>query len=53
MRRQRSSTLRLLLLIALLVMAMWLLYRFYLQLPPAPSPPVKRAGPIVTVHAHA
>lgn len=52
-RRQRMSAIRLMVIIALLMIIIWLLYRFYLQVPPAPVPPVRRAERIVTVHTHA
>jgi len=37
----------------LMLMAMWSLYRNYLQAPAAPAPPVRRAETIVISRSHA
>jgi len=43
MRRRRSSNLSLVVLIIALLLCIWLLYRLFVGLPPAPAPVVKTA----------
>lgn len=43
-RRRRSANLRLLGLIAVLLLCMWLLYRLFIAVPPAPPPTIKLAA---------
>jgi len=43
MRRRRSSNLSLVVLIIALLLCIWLLYRLFVGLPPAPAPAVKAA----------
>jgi hypothetical protein len=43
MRRRRSSNLTLVVLIIALLLCIWLLYRLFVGLPPAPAPAAKAA----------
>jgi len=51
-RNRRLSALRLTIIIVLLFIAIWLLYRVYLQAPAAPPPPITRSQVIVSFRAH-
>jgi hypothetical protein len=43
-RRRKASTGRLVALIAVLLLCMWLLYRLFIGIPPAPAPEVREAA---------
>jgi len=52
-RRHRSlAAFRLTTIIVLLFVAIWLLYRVYLQAPAAPPPPITRSEGIVSFRTH-
>jgi hypothetical protein len=51
-RRRRASTARLVALIIVLLVCIWLLYRLFLGLPPAPPPEVVPASLHQTVTRH-
>ena len=48
MRRRRSSNLSLVVLIIALLLCIWLLYRLFIGLPPAPPPQLKTALAVST-----
>ena len=43
-RRRRDSAGRLVVIIIVLLLCIWLLYRLFIGIPPAPAPEVKQAG---------
>jgi hypothetical protein len=43
-RRRRGSTARLVVLIILILICIWLLYKVFIGIPPAPPPTVKTSG---------
>jgi hypothetical protein len=45
-RRRRTATARLIALIAVLLLCMWLLYRLFIAVPPAPPPTIKIAAAV-------
>ncbi len=51
-RAARRNAFRLLVIVALLFLAIWLLYRAYLQVPPAPPPPITRSEAVVSFRTH-
>jgi len=51
-RRRRAGGFRLVVILVLLGAAIWGLYRHFLQLPPAPPPPVRLGAEIVANPAH-
>jgi len=51
-RNPRLGAFRLTIIIVLLFIAIWLLYRVYLQVPAAPPPPITRSEVIVSFRAH-
>jgi len=51
-RRRRASAGRLIALIVALLLCIWLLYRLFIGIPPAPPPEVKTAGADVRFYPH-
>jgi hypothetical protein len=51
-RRRRASSVRLVVLIAVLLLCIWLLYRLFVGVAPSPPPEVKTAAADVQSYSH-